>query len=116
MKMSITIYGDNKEHVIAFPAKWVVCPHCDGAGKSSSYLGAYTASEWREQDDDFRENYMTGAYDRPCETCRGRTTVQQIDDEQLGRWHRRLLVVLEEQRRDFAEIDAVHAAERRMGA
>lgn len=114
--MKITIYGDNKEHVITFPSKWAVCPHCEGNGKSSSYLGAFTASEWRDQDEDFRENYLAGAYDRPCETCKGRTTVQEIDEERLGRWHRRLLAVYHEQCRDFAEIDAIQAAERRMGA
>lgn len=116
MNMNITIYGDNKEHVIAFPSKWAVCSHCDGEGKSSAYLGAFTASEWHDQDEDFRENYLAGDYDRPCEACSGRTTVQHIDEERLTRWQRKLYDEYCRQQRDCADIDAMQAAERRMGA
>jgi hypothetical protein len=114
--MTIAIYGNRGTHAIDLPAKWAVCPACEGEGKSSSYLGAFTASEWRDQDDDFKQNYCAGAYDRPCETCNGRSTVQRIDVERLTRWQRRLYAEYCSQLRDFASIDAEQAAERRMGA
>lgn len=114
--ITITIYGDRTEHAVILPCRWVVCPSCNGAGTSSAYLGAFTASEWEDQDQDFREEYMAGRYDRPCDACNGRTTVSRIDRKRLTRWQRKLVAEYDRQRRDFAEIDAISAAERRMGA
>jgi DnaJ-class molecular chaperone len=61
------------------PWKYEVCGQCEGKGTSSAYLGAFTASEWAEQDDEFKEDYMSGKYDRPCETCGGRRVVAEVD-------------------------------------
>lgn len=115
-RMTITIYGDRTEHSIEFPARWMVCPTCSGEGKSSAYLGAFTAEEWNDQGKEFREDYLAGRYDRPCERCSGRSTIQVVDTRRLTRWQRRLHAEYLRQRRDLREIDAISEMERRMGA
>ncbi len=113
MKKTVTIYGID----VQLPARWVICSHCQGSAKSSSYLGAFTASEWQEQDDDFKEDYMAGRYDRPCEPCAGLGRVQVIDAKACTGWRNRILLkAYREQERSNREIDAIQAAERAMGA
>ena len=56
--------------------KYAVCPDCQGRGGSSRYLGAFTAEDWDDQDQDFRDDYVAGHYDRPCDTCKGERVVQ----------------------------------------
>jgi DnaJ-class molecular chaperone len=116
MTKTVTIYGDRTEHAVTFPSRWAVCPSCEGEGKTSQHLGAFTASEWEEQDDEFREEYLAGRYDRACENCKGRTTISVIDEEKLTRWQKKLLAEYRRQCADFRELDGIEAAERRMGA
>ena len=108
---TITLFhaDGTEEEESQLPGKWCICGHCDGRGTSSSYLGAFTASEWREQDDDFKEDYMAGHYDRPCDDCGGTGKVWGIA------WER---CTPEQQRALQEEIDyqAEVAAERRYGA
>ena len=54
-------------------AKWVICGACEGEGTSSAHLGAITSDEWNgpDWDDDSREDYLEGRYDKQCEKCRG---------------------------------------------
>lgn len=63
---------DGSYEIRRLPAQYVVCDACQGTGKTSEYLGEFTQSEWAEQDEEFRENYMAGYYDRPCEECGGK--------------------------------------------
>lgn len=78
--ISVTIAeSDDSEKVVELPAEWVICDCCNGEGKSSAYLGAYTASEWAEQGEDFHRDYMEGFYDRACDSCKG-TGKQLIPD------------------------------------
>ena len=49
------------------------------------------------EDPDFAEDYMSGVYDRDCETCSGRGRVQVFDEERcspdqlaLIKWKREL--------------------------
>lgn len=116
--MPVTYFEDNGEVevIVAVPAKWIICEDCNGTGGSSAYLGAYTSSEWHEQDAEFRDNYMAGRYDRTCECCRGTGKVLTLDDNAtLTPEQSRALEGAEEDARINAEIDAEHAAERRMG-
>jgi hypothetical protein len=88
----------------------IVCPQCRGKGTSTAYLGAYTASEWAEQGDDFHDDYLSGVYDRTCETCGGRNVVDELTEEAekrpaVRRWLR-----------EAYEADRIEAMERRMGA
>ena len=81
---------------------WNVCPRCRGEG---SYVNpaidgnGITADEMAELGDDFREDYMAGTYDVPCELCHGRRVVT---DEELKDWE------------DGEEARAEMAAEARM--
>lgn len=65
------------------PTHKVVCPSCQGEGKSSRYLGAYTQSEMEEAGDDFRHDYMAGHYDRTCEECDGLRVTDEVDETYL---------------------------------
>ena len=76
--------GSYDETVVQVPARWVICGHCEGHGKSSSHLGAITSDEWHQDwDEDSRAHYMAGDYDRPCEACDGlgRVLVEDLDAE-----------------------------------
>lgn len=57
---------------ISIPARYKICTVCQGQGKSSAYLGEFTASEF----DDFfdyeeQEAYFNGAFDKACQACNG---------------------------------------------
>jgi hypothetical protein len=62
--------------------KWTICPVCDGEGRSSAYLGAFTQDDMDQQDPDFLEDYVRGRYDRPCDTCGGDG---KVTDDMLDR-------------------------------
>jgi len=64
---------------VELPCKYEVCPQCEGRGTSSAYLGAFTSEDWRELDDDFKEDYLAGRYDRACEACHGLRVVLEVD-------------------------------------
>jgi hypothetical protein len=82
--------------------------------------GGFTASEWRDacdENEDFEHDYFSGAYDRPCPSCAGKGRVQVIDTERVTSWRDKIVLKeFKRQERDSAEIDAMHEAERRMGA
>jgi hypothetical protein len=69
-----------------YPAKYVVCPRCDGEGKHTNPAidgNGITASEMHEilnDDPDFLEDYMGGMYDIPCTECHGKRVVLEIDE------------------------------------
>ena len=65
------------------PKHKVVCPQCRGEGSSSLYLGSYTQSEMDEQGPEFYEDYMTGAYDRTCDTCGGLRVIDEPDLKEM---------------------------------
>lgn len=64
---------------------WFICEVCEGEGRSSAYLGAFTMSEFEETFDDFesREDYFAGRYDKPCKACKGSGKVKRDEAENL---------------------------------
>lgn len=102
---------DGSETVLPF--RWIICGQCNGNGTSSAYLGAYTQADMDEAGPEFREDYFAGRYDRECETCGGSGKIMVADEKRMTKAQVR---ELREQRRADREIDAIHAAERRMGA
>lgn len=121
--ITLTVYGNRGEHAFVFPAKWIICPECDGhatdRGRSVECDGGgFTASEWAEQDEDFRDDYIAGRYDQPCRPCEGTGKVHTVDRKETRRyrWLVKVLAEYDRQQRDSADIDAMQAAERRMGA
>lgn len=105
-------YYDEEGEIVFLPYTWKICGHCEGEGTSSSYLGAFTWDELREQGDEFIEEYFAGGYDRPCDCCEGSGKVPEVNlnkmtDEQIKRYNQKLL--------DDIEYESMVRAERRMG-
>lgn len=107
-----TLFCDDGSE-IELPTVWRICPRCDGHGKSSAYLGAYTRSEMDEAGPDFHDAYMAGEYDRACENCDGTGKVQVVDHSKISADH---LAEWRDQCRDEAADRAIERAERAMGA
>jgi hypothetical protein len=101
---------------VQLPFKWEICSRCNGHNTSTAHVehdgGGITASEMHELGDDFREAYFRGDYDRPCPHCEG-GKVKVADTPKMTKAQRR---EYRDQLRADREIDAIHAAERRMGA
>lgn len=113
MSYDITTVTTDEGEEISLPTKYEVCPQCEGHGTSSAYLGAFTQSEWQEQDEEFRVDYMAGRYDRTCETCKGLRVVEVVDQGRLTPEQKKLY---EEAVEDERQYRAICEAERRMGA
>src|SRR5690349_7371437 len=84
--MPITWFEDAGDTEVArnVPFKWTICPVCEGHATDRGASvecdgGGFTASEWAEQDDDFKQDYLAGSYDRPCEACEGLGRVKEPD-------------------------------------
>lgn len=103
--------------MVKLPKKWEICAECRGECKSSAYLGAITSSDrqpggdWDDPDD--FEDYMNGAYDKPCEACNATGKVRVVDWEQL---RPNVKAAYRAWLAEELEYQAMCAAERRMGA
>lgn len=77
--------GDDVEHEV--PAKYDVCPTCEGRGKHVD--PSIDASGYSPDEDDYygdpdeyeegRSPYERGVYDVPCMTCHGKRVVLEVD-------------------------------------
>jgi hypothetical protein len=102
-----------------FPAKFEVCPTCQGKGthvNPSIDAGGITESEWSDWDYEERETYLSGGYDVDCYGCRGQRVVPEIDTSRLTPQQKVGFELLEAQQRDDADFRACQRAERMMGA
>jgi hypothetical protein len=106
-----TLFCDDGSE-IELPFKWIICSACQGHGKSSAYLGAYTQSEMDEAGPEFFDEYMRGGYDRTCDACEGDGKVRVVDWSAMTKPQRK---AWNEQVRAERECRAIEAAERRMG-
>lgn len=83
MLVSVTI-GD-KEYEL--PCIYSVCPTCDGKGSHvnpSIDADGLTAEDFAE-DPEFAESYFRGAYDMPCNECKGRRVVPDLDRDNIDK-------------------------------
>jgi RecJ-like exonuclease len=94
------------------PFVWEICGRCDGHGKSSEHLGAFTGDQMRE-DPDFAAAYMAGEYDQDCQHCDGTGKVMVPDFNKISKPDAK---EYRAQIRALHEVEAEHEAERRIGA
>ena len=69
------------DDVVTVPSKFVVCPLCRGTGSHvnpSIDCNGLTAEDF-DEDPDFREDYMNGTYNVPCNQCGGKNVVPELD-------------------------------------
>lgn len=110
---------DREEARRALPSRWVICSTCEGEGKHSQHLGAFTREDierdWSHEEWD---GYMRGDYDKMCETCAGRGMVRESYARTPAQERRlaRLDALDAVEARAAAESRAEYEAERRMGA
>ena len=83
MPETITIYEDTDDEM-HLPARWIVCPRCEGNGTQDCFSGGMTASELHEAGEEFINDYVAGHYNIPCEQCNGRTTVAAVNKDQCN--------------------------------
>jgi RecJ-like exonuclease len=119
-KITFTMLDEETAEVeVELPAKYQVCGRCDGEGKhvNPSIDSHGISREEFDEDPDFEEAYFRGDYDVQCEECGGRTTVLVVDEAacRVQGLEKELKAYYQDQR-DAAEMDAICAAERRMGA
>jgi hypothetical protein len=96
------------------PTTFAVCPGCNGRGVHDCFPGGISAEQWAEDwDDESREGYFRGDYDRVCGECGGKRVVAVVDESRMSP---ELLKLWNEWQRDAAESRAIEAAERRAGA
>lgn len=76
---------------VTIPQRWEICCECEGEGKHAHAIDGdgITGSEWNEWDDDERENYLEGRYDRTCEVCRGSGKMKVTDYDSLREMERK---------------------------
>lgn len=118
--ISVVLFEDDGdvERTVEFKARWEICSGCDGCATDRGASvecdgGGFTSSQWAELDDEFRQNYLDGVYDRPCTYCEGLGRVQVIDRAAADPAD---LAIYDQNQRDEADYRAICAAERRMGA
>lgn len=78
MSKTPTLYHDDGSEE-QLPFRWIICSACRGEGKSSAYLGAFTAEDMDEAGPEFVEDYIAGNYDRACDTCGGSGKLKEVD-------------------------------------
>jgi len=99
---------------VDLPTYWEVCPICDGEGKHvnpSIDAGGLTQDDF-DEDPDFRQNYLEGVYDIPCNYCGGKRVVKMVNTDLLSD---DVAEAFRDQQRDDAEEEAIHRAELAMG-
>jgi hypothetical protein len=114
--------GEEGEVELSLPAKFEVCPGCNGHGSRlcEGMRGhAYTAEEFHESfDDEEAEEYFRpgGRYDVMCEECQGKRVVAVADEDACRTPEQKeALALYYKKRDDDYAYDRECAAERRMG-
>ena len=119
MTLTFTLFCedvDDGEEELELPARFAVCPTCNGKGDHNN--PAIDASGYSPDADDYdpetgEDRYAQGDYLVPCWTCHGKRVVPEldranVDDEVLAR--------VEAWEQAEADFRTVQLAERRAGA
>lgn len=78
-------YNEGDENEFSVPARFDVCPSCEGRGKyvNPSVDSQGLSAEELLDDPSFAEDYFRGAYDVICEDCKGERVVPVPDEEDM---------------------------------
>jgi len=99
---------------VELPWRYEVCPVCDGRGKHvNPAIDAGGLRDDFEDDPDFRRDYLSGAYDIPCNRCRGDRVVPEVDWDRIPA---AVAAYYREELREEAAYRRLCDMERRMGA
>lgn len=71
---------------VMLPAKRIVCPECEGSGRTlcAGLRGVAFSSEEMCEDADFAESYFRGDYDVKCDCCNGENVILVVDCERIS--------------------------------
>jgi hypothetical protein len=107
-------HEDGSEEEVKLPFKWEICSTCDGHGQHSRDFGAITMDEWNgpDWDDDSREMYLRGGYDKSCGDCGGSGKVKSPDWDKMPQ---ELADAYQRHLEEQAHYRAQEAHERKMG-
>jgi hypothetical protein len=99
---------------IEIPAKFEVCSVCDGKGShvNPSIDSNGLSREDFDDDPDFEEAYFSGAYDVPCNCCKGNRVEPVVNFEALTP---ELRLKIQNFIDSFYEYQRIEAHERKMG-
>jgi len=112
---TIITFIDNEEIERQLPAKYEVCPRCEGVGAHTNPAidgNGITADEMAELGDEFFNDYMSGVYDIKCEQCDGLRVVLVPDEIRADA---KLLKEYESIQDDMAYYDMQRQHEQQMG-
>lgn len=114
MMLEAVLETDEGEEVYYFPARYEVCPTCDGKGQHvnpSIDSHGITSDEWdNEWSFEEQEQYMAGAYDVPCYECSGKRVSPVVDEEKCSE---EMKVKVKEWHKQLEELAAYDAQSRR---
>ena len=87
-----TLLFHTDEGPIRFPARFEVCPRCEGHGRVDhpAFSNGLTENDFAE-DEEFRENYFAGRYDVCCPECDGKRVTLVPDEDRMTERQREAL-------------------------
>jgi hypothetical protein len=119
MQLMMTVEDDDgEERTFLLPAKFCVCPTCNGKGKHVDPrvdAGGLTSEDFYEYGEEFAESYWNGGYDVSCGECGGRRVIPEVNEDALTQEQKCLLELWESERRADYEFARMCAMERAMG-
>lgn len=75
--------GDRAGETLFSPTTRSQCSRCHGDGHTSQHVdmpgGGFTQREWDQQSPEFRDHYLRGDDDKPCDCCDGDGYIIQWD-------------------------------------
>lgn len=80
---------DDREIEVKLPVHFEVCVGCRGQGVTTSHIdgNGITGDEMRELGQAFKDDYLSGVYDRPCPDCGGKRVQEVVDRDRLTPAH-----------------------------
>lgn len=110
MKLEIEI--ESGEGTFKLPARYEVCPVCQGHGKTDPKAWSNgVPQEFFAEDEDFAEDYFSGKYDVCCSECNGQRLIIVADENAMTAEQAAMYTEWETNEADFAR---EQAWERRM--